>query len=81
MSDTDCIKKESRVRGVPYAPGVPLTNAEEVNYFNASAGLWTTVEDYSLFARMLANNGSFKGRQYLKPTLSSRWHPTRSVHW
>jgi CubicO group peptidase (beta-lactamase class C family) len=35
--------------------------------FSGSAGLWTTVGDYSLFARMLANNGSFNGRQYLKP--------------
>ena len=52
---------------MPYAPGIPLTIAEDVTYFNASAGLWTTVEDYSLFARMLANNGSFNGRQFLKP--------------
>ena len=29
--------------------------------------MWTTVSDYSLFARMLTNNGSFNGRQYLKP--------------
>ena len=38
-----------------------------MNYFNGSAGLWTTVADFSLFARMLANEGSFNGRQYLKP--------------
>ena len=68
MDDTDMgIKRASLSRGVPYAPGVPLTVAEEVNYFNGSAGLWTTVGDYSLFVRMLANEGSFNGRQYLKP--------------
>ena len=44
-----------------------MTMAEEVTDFSGSAGLWTTVGDYSLFARMLANNGSFNGRQYLKP--------------
>jgi CubicO group peptidase (beta-lactamase class C family) len=67
MNDTDFgIKRDSLARGVPYAPPVPLTNAEEVTYFNGSAGLWTTVGDYSLFTRMLANNGSFNGRQYLK---------------
>ena len=68
MNDTDMgVKRASTARGVPYAPGIPLTIAEEVTYFNASAGLWTTVSDYSLFARMLANRGSFNGRQYLKP--------------
>jgi CubicO group peptidase (beta-lactamase class C family) len=68
MNDTDIgVKRASVARGVPYAPGLGVTIAEEVKYFNGSAGLWTTVRDYSLFARMLANNGSFNGRQYLKP--------------
>jgi CubicO group peptidase (beta-lactamase class C family) len=68
MNDTDIgVKRASVARGVPYAPGLGVTIAEEVKYFNGSAGLWTTVGDYSLFARMLANNGSFNGRQYLKP--------------
>jgi CubicO group peptidase (beta-lactamase class C family) len=68
MNDTDMgVKRASTARAVPYAPGLGVTIAEEVNYFNGSAGLWTTVGDYSLFARMLANNGSFNGRQYLKP--------------
>jgi CubicO group peptidase (beta-lactamase class C family) len=68
MNDTDMgVKRASTARAVPYAPGLGVTIAEEVSYFNASAGLWTTVGDYSLFARMLANHGSFNGRQYLKP--------------
>jgi CubicO group peptidase (beta-lactamase class C family) len=67
MNDTDIgVKRASAARAVPYAPGLGVTIAEEVTYFNGSAGLWTTVGDYSLFARMLANNGSFNGREYLK---------------
>jgi CubicO group peptidase (beta-lactamase class C family) len=68
MNDTDIgVKRASAARAVPFAPGLPFTIAEEVTDFSGSAGLWTTVGDYSLFARMLANNGSFNGRQYLKP--------------
>jgi CubicO group peptidase (beta-lactamase class C family) len=68
MNDTDMgVKRASTARAVPYAPALGVTIAEETVYFNASAGLWTTVGDYSLFARMLANKGSFNGRQYLKP--------------
>ncbi|MGZ4819629.1 MAG: serine hydrolase domain-containing protein, partial [Terriglobales bacterium] len=68
MNDTDMgVKRASTARAVPYAPALGVTIAEETVYFNASAGLWTTVSDYSLFARMLANKGSFNGRQYLKP--------------
>jgi CubicO group peptidase (beta-lactamase class C family) len=68
MSDTDFgVKRDSTGRALPYAPGVPLTIAENVTDFSGSAGLWTTVGDYSLFARMLANQGSFNGRQYLTP--------------
>lgn len=68
MKDTDFgIAPDRRARGVPYAPGLGVTKTEEVIYQNASAGLWTTIDDVSRFARMLANNGSFNGRQYLKP--------------
>jgi CubicO group peptidase (beta-lactamase class C family) len=68
MNDTDMgVKRAATARAVPYAPQIGVTIAENVNYFNGSAGLWTTVGDYSLFARMLANNGSFNGRQFLKP--------------
>jgi CubicO group peptidase (beta-lactamase class C family) len=68
MNDTDFgVKRILTARAVPFAPGLPLTIAEEVTDVSGSAGLWTTVGDYSLFARMLANNGSFNGRQYLKP--------------
>jgi CubicO group peptidase (beta-lactamase class C family) len=68
MNDTDFgVKRASKARAVPYAPGIPLTIAEQVTDLSGSAGLWTTVGDYSLFARMLANHGSFNGRQYLKP--------------
>ena len=68
MNATDFgIKRDLTARALPFAPGLPLPIAEEATGFSASAGLWTTVGDYSLFARMLANNGSFNGRQYLKP--------------
>jgi len=68
MHDTDFgVKRGSTARAVPFAPGLDLPIADEAMYFSGSAGLWTTVGDYSLFARMLANNGSFDGRQYLKP--------------
>jgi CubicO group peptidase (beta-lactamase class C family) len=68
MNDTNFgVAHDSMARAVPYAPGVPVTMAEKVTDFSGSAGLWTTVRDYSLFARMLANQGSFNGRQFLKP--------------
>ena len=68
MVDTDFgVKRESAGRALPYAPGLAPPMAGEVTSLSGSAGLWTTVGDYSLFARMLANDGSFGGRQYLKP--------------
>jgi len=68
MNDTDFgVKRDSTARALPFAPGLGLPIAEEATYFSGSAGLWTTVGDYSLFARMLANQGSVNGRQYLKP--------------
>jgi CubicO group peptidase (beta-lactamase class C family) len=68
MSDTDFgVKRDLTARALPYAPGLTLPIAGEVTGLSGSAGLWTTVGDFSLFARMLANNGSFGGRQYLKP--------------
>jgi CubicO group peptidase (beta-lactamase class C family) len=68
MNATDFgVKRDLVARALPFAPGLPLPIAGEVTGFSASAGLWTTVGDYSLFARMLANDGSFNGRQYLKP--------------
>lgn len=68
MSDTDFgLKRRSVARALPYAPGFPLPIAGETASLSGSAGLWTTVGDLSLFARMLANNGTYDGRQYLKP--------------
>jgi CubicO group peptidase (beta-lactamase class C family) len=68
MRDTDFgVKRDSTARALPYAPGLAPPIAGEVTSLSGSAGLWTTVSDYSLFARMLANNGTFGGRQYLKP--------------
>jgi CubicO group peptidase (beta-lactamase class C family) len=68
MDDTDFgVKRALISRALPYAPGLGVPIAEEVTDFSGSAGLWTSVGDYSLFARMLANNGSFNRRQYLKP--------------
>jgi CubicO group peptidase (beta-lactamase class C family) len=67
MNDTDFgVKRGSTARALPYAPGFPVPIAEEATDFSGSAGLWTTVGDYSLFARMLTNGGSFNGRQFLK---------------
>jgi CubicO group peptidase (beta-lactamase class C family) len=68
MNDTDFgVKRALTARGLPFAPGAPLPIAEDTTYFSGAAGMWTTVSDYSLFAGMLTNNGSFNGRQYLKP--------------
>jgi CubicO group peptidase (beta-lactamase class C family) len=68
MKATDFgVKRDLMTRALPFAPGFPLPIAEDVTGFSASAGLWTTVGDYALFASMLANSGSFNGRQYLKP--------------
>jgi CubicO group peptidase (beta-lactamase class C family) len=68
MNDTDFgVKRGSVARALPYAPGFPVPIAEDATDFSGSAGLWTTVGDYSLFARMLAANGSFNNRRYLKP--------------
>jgi len=68
MNATDFgVKRALTGRALPYAPGLGLPIAGEVTGFSGSAGLWTTVGDYSLFARMLANDGRFNGRQYLKP--------------
>ena len=68
MVDTDFgVKRDSTGRALPYAPGLAPPVAGEVTSLSGSAGLWTTVGDYSLFARMLANGGSFGGRQYLRP--------------
>ena len=68
MKDTDFgVKRDSTSRALPFAPGFPVPIAEEASYYSGSAGLWTTVGDYSLFARMLANDGSFNGRRFLKP--------------
>jgi CubicO group peptidase (beta-lactamase class C family) len=73
MNDTDFgVKRDLTARALPFAPGLGLPIAEEATYFSGSAGLWTTVGDYSLFACMLANNGSFNGRQYLKPETVKR---------
>ena len=68
MNDTDFgVKRALLARAAPFTPGARIPVAEETTYFSGGAGLWTTVSDYSLFARMLADNGSFNGRQYLKP--------------
>jgi CubicO group peptidase (beta-lactamase class C family) len=67
MNDTDFgVKRDLVARALPYAPGLGVPIADEATNFSGSAGLWTTVGDYSLLARMLANDGSFNGRQYLK---------------
>jgi CubicO group peptidase (beta-lactamase class C family) len=68
MNDTDFgVKRASTARTLPFAPGLAAPIAEQASDFSGSAGLWTTVSDYSLFARMLTGNGRFNGRQYLKP--------------
>jgi CubicO group peptidase (beta-lactamase class C family) len=37
-------------------------------FASGSAGIWTTAEDYSLFAQMLLNGGSLNGQRLLKPS-------------
>lgn len=36
-------------------------------YFSGGAGLSSTIDDYARFLQMLLNNGSYNGRQLLKP--------------
>jgi CubicO group peptidase (beta-lactamase class C family) len=68
MNDTDFgVKRDATARTLTFAPGLAAPVAEQATDFSGSAGLWTTVGDYSLFARMLTNSGSFNARQYLKP--------------
>jgi CubicO group peptidase (beta-lactamase class C family) len=68
MNDTDFgVKRHLAVRALSYAPGLGVPIAEDVTDFSGSAGLWTTVGDLSLFARMLANSGSLDDHPYLKP--------------
>ena len=68
MNDTDFgVKRDRQERALPYAPGLGVPIAEVATDFSGSAGLWTSVGDLSLLTRMLANQGSFDGRQYLKP--------------
>lgn len=45
--------------------GVSGFEAFECGYPGGSAGLFSTLEDYSKFARMLANNGSLYGKRIL----------------
>jgi len=45
--------------------GKPLTSHE--HYPAANAGVFCTASDYGAFCRMLLNEGSLDGRQYLKP--------------
>lgn len=45
--------------------GKPLTSHE--HYPAANAGLFTTASDYGQFCRMLLNEGTLDGKQYLKP--------------
>ena len=37
-------------------------------YFSGGAGLSSTIDDYARFLQMMLNNGTFNGRQLLKPT-------------
>ena len=45
--------------------GKPATDRE--HYPAANGGLFTTAADYALFARMILNGGTLKGRKYLRP--------------
>jgi len=35
--------------------------------FSAGGGLWSTADDYMLFAQMLVNGGSLNGKRLLSP--------------
>ncbi len=54
-------------RAGPMMPGTRVPAREDTTYFSGSAGLWSTVGDYSHFAQMLTDNGRYNGRQLLKP--------------
>ena len=48
--------------GIKYCP------TERPKYEAGGAGLFSTLDDYSHFASMLLQNGSYKGKQILKPS-------------
>ncbi|SHO64276.1 serine hydrolase domain-containing protein [Algoriphagus zhangzhouensis] len=46
-------------------PNQPTTSGNTV--FGGTHGLFSTAQDYSIFARMLLNGGSWNGKQFLSP--------------
>jgi len=68
MKDTNFgVARASIDRAVPLAPHAPVPVAETTTYFSGSAGLWSTVTDYSHFVQMLLDDGSAHGHRFLKP--------------
>lgn len=48
-----------------YHVNFPIVGAK--TYFSGGSGLTSNVEDYAKFLQMILNNGSFEGKQILKP--------------
>jgi CubicO group peptidase (beta-lactamase class C family) len=66
MKDTDYgVKRVSVGRSLPLMPGMKPAIAEETTYFSGSAGISSTVTDYSHFAQMLVDGGIYAGHRIL----------------
>ena len=51
----------------PLGRMVPEYPKAKGTYFSGGAGLSSTIDDYARFLQMMLNNGSYNGRQLLKP--------------
>lgn len=69
MKDTGFgVRAADMARAVPMPFGnFGIPDRSKLTYFSGAAGLWSTVEDYSHFAQMLAGGGEYRGHRILKP--------------
>ena len=52
---------------MPQGRMVPDYPKAQGTYFSGGAGLSSTIDDYAIFLQMMLNNGTYQGRQLLKP--------------
>ncbi len=51
-----------------------ILHQPEMSFEEGSGGLFSTLEDYDHFAQMLLNNGTFAGKEFLKPETVQLMH-------
>jgi CubicO group peptidase (beta-lactamase class C family) len=68
MKDSDFgVARESVGRAVSVFAGAKPALADETRYFSGGGGISSTVTDYSHFAQMLVDGGTWGGHRILKP--------------